>query len=237
MGQQDKRNRQQGQQEAYSQSDRQYGWHESSRQPQGDFGRGRDHQELGSSNDWRRRQDNLGAYRDDESPSPWGGRGGQDPYRGQDNRYQQDRRYGQDPRHDQGHRYGQYGLRDTEQRYSQDSRDQYDRDQQGRFSGGFEEEQRGVGYQSGYGGYGQGYGGRQGGDAQQRDQFDPDYSQWRREQMRALDDDYQQWREDRFKKFSDEFSTWRSSRSQQAGGKSDSGATTPGKSNKDSNNS
>lgn len=225
MGQHDKRYRQQqggGQQEGYSPTNRQYGWNESSRQPQGDFGRGRDHQELGSSSDdWRRRQDNLGAYRDDESPAPWGGRGGQDPYRGQDNRY------------------SQYGLRDTEQRYSQDSRDQYDRDQQGRFSGGFDEERRGVGYQSGYGGYGQGYGGRQGNEPQrdQRDQFDPDYSQWRRDQMKALDDDYQQWREDRFKKFSDEFSTWRSSRTQQPGGKSESGSTTPGKSNKDGNNS
>jgi hypothetical protein len=222
MGQHDKRNPQQGggQQEGYSPTGRQYGWNESSRQPQGDFGRGRDHAQLGSSDDdWRRRQDNLGAYRDDESPSPWGGRGSQNQRHGQDNRY------------------SQYGMRDSEQRYDQDSRDQYDRDRQGRFSGGFDDERRSVGYQGGYGGYGYGYGGQQGYDQQQRDQFDPDYSQWRREQMRALDDDYQQWREDRFKKFSDEFSTWRSSRSPQAGGKNEGGTTTPSKSNKDGGNS
>ncbi len=43
----------------------------------------------------------------------------------------------------------------------------------------------------------------------QSDQFDPDYHQWRDEQMRAFDDDYRSWRKDRFKKFSDEFSEWR----------------------------
>ena len=231
MGQHDKRDRQQGggQQEGYSPTNRQQGWNESSRQPQGDFGRGRDYAEAGSSEDWRRRQDNLGAYRDDESTSSWGGRGDQD------NRYRQDQRYGQDPRYDQDNRYSQYGMRDSERRYDQDSRDQYDRDRHGRFSGGFDQERRGVGYQGGYGGYGHGYGGDQGNDAQ-RDQFDPDYSQWRRDQVRALDDDYQQWRQDRFKKFSDEFSTWRSSRSQQTSGKNEAGST-PGKSNKDSNNS
>ena len=176
MGQHDKRYRQQGggQQEGFSPTSRQQGWNESSRQPQGDFGRDRDHAELGSSDDWRRRQDNLGAYRDDESPSPWGQRGGQDP------RYEQD------------NRYSQYGMRDSERRYDQDS------------------------------------------DAQ-RDQFDPDYSQWRREQMKALDDDYHQWRQDRFKKFSDEFSNWRSSRTQQAGGKNETASATA-KSNKDGNN-
>lgn len=44
-------------------------------------------------------------------------------------------------------------------------------------------------------------------------QFDPDYQQWRSEQMRNLDDDYRNWRRDRYKKFSEEFTTWRNSRS------------------------
>ncbi len=48
--------------------------------------------------------------------------------------------------------------------------------------------------------------------------FDPDYRQWRDEQMRAFDDDYRQWRQDRYKKFSDEFTTWRSGRTAGRGG-------------------
>jgi hypothetical protein len=48
----------------------------------------------------------------------------------------------------------------------------------------------------------------------QQQGFDPDYHQWRGEQMRKLDDDYRSWREDRYKKFSDEFSSWRKSRPQ-----------------------
>ncbi len=43
--------------------------------------------------------------------------------------------------------------------------------------------------------------------------FDPDYHQWRNEQLSALDADYQAWRDERYKKFSDEFSQWRSGRS------------------------
>lgn len=45
-----------------------------------------------------------------------------------------------------------------------------------------------------------------------RNDFDPDYHQWRNEQVRQLDSDYQSWRKDRYKKFADEFSSWRSSR-------------------------
>ncbi len=43
-------------------------------------------------------------------------------------------------------------------------------------------------------------------------QFDPDYYQWRNEQLSALDDDYQAWRGERYKKFADEFNQWRSGR-------------------------
>lgn len=57
---------------------------------------------------------------------------------------------------------------------------------------------------------GGGYGSRQRGSDD--NQFDPDYHQWRSEQMRNLDDDYRSWRQDRYKKFSEEFSNWRTAR-------------------------
>lgn len=44
---------------------------------------------------------------------------------------------------------------------------------------------------------------------------DPDYHQWRTEQMRRLDEDYRLWRQDRYKKFTEDFDTWRSQRDQQ----------------------
>lgn len=44
------------------------GWHETARQPQGDFGRGRDHAALGSSDDVNRPLNEEGAYRDAEPP-------------------------------------------------------------------------------------------------------------------------------------------------------------------------
>ena len=43
-------------------------------------------------------------------------------------------------------------------------------------------------------------------------QHDPDYHQWRSEQMRNLDNDYSEWRKERYKKFSEDFDQWRSSR-------------------------
>jgi hypothetical protein len=69
--------------------------------------------------------------------------------------------------------------------------------------------------------------GEQRGDDQQ---FDPDYHQWRSEQMRNLDDDYREWRQDRYKKFSDEFTQWRKNRPQQRG--SSSASQESGSSNK-----
>lgn len=57
----------------------------------------------------------------------------------------------------------------------------------------------------------------QGSQGAERDEFDPDYHQWRSEQVRRLDDDYRSWRQDRYKKFSEEFDKWRSSRSEPAG--------------------
>jgi hypothetical protein len=43
-------------------------------------------------------------------------------------------------------------------------------------------------------------------------QFDPDYRQWREQQMRELDRDYAQWRQERYAKFSEEFDRWRAAR-------------------------
>jgi len=47
---------------------------------------------------------------------------------------------------------------------------------------------------------------------QPRGHHDPDYQQWRDEQLRMLDADYESWRKDRYQKFSNDFSQWRSSR-------------------------
>lgn len=46
----------------------------------------------------------------------------------------------------------------------------------------------------------------------QHEQFDPDYHQWRADQLRSLDNDYRQWRDERYKKFSEEFDSWRKNR-------------------------
>lgn len=56
---------------------------------------------------------------------------------------------------------------------------------------------------------------------------DPDYTEWRREQMRKLDDDYSAWRKDRQKKFSEEFDTWRKDRKpEDVGGTTSTGSAT-----------
>lgn len=59
---------------------------------------------------------------------------------------------------------------------------------------------------------------------QQGRHFDPDYEQWRHEQMRNLDADYHGWRQDRYQKFSDDFNKWRSER---ANRRSDIGQNDP----------
>lgn len=41
---------------------------------------------------------------------------------------------------------------------------------------------------------------------------DPDYHQWRQEQIRNLDRDYNDWRQERYHKFSSDFDSWRSNR-------------------------
>ena len=58
--------------------------------------------------------------------------------------------------------------------------------------------------------------------------FDPDYAQWRREQMRALDKDYRDWRRSRYEKFADEFNAWRQNRPTASDADTDrSGSETP----------
>ena len=42
--------------------------------------------------------------------------------------------------------------------------------------------------------------------------FDPDYQQWRNEQLERFDDDFEAFRRERYGKFADEFNTWRSNR-------------------------
>ena len=44
---------------------------------------------------------------------------------------------------------------------------------------------------------------------------DPDYHQWREEQMRLLDEDYRAWRKERYQKFSEDFNAWRAARNTQ----------------------
>ena len=56
--------------------------------------------------------------------------------------------------------------------------------------------------------------------------WDPDYHQWREEQIRRLDDDYDAYRKERYGKFSEEFDSWRSNRAKQ--GSSNSAVTGSG---------
>jgi hypothetical protein len=55
---------------------------------------------------------------------------------------------------------------------------------------------------------------------------DPDYHQWRSEQMNQLDRDYAEWRQHRYQRFSEDFAKWRADRDNNrgAGGSSASGS-------------
>jgi hypothetical protein len=138
--------------------------------------------------------------RDERHSSGYGGYGGADQgYR------------------NQSYRQGDHGYDEGRDWRRHDGANGSDEDRygHGRFQGG------GGGYRSNagpyagsqtYGGYGDqlGYGSYQGGRQQQH--HDPDYQQWREQQLRNLDDDYQSWRGERYKKFSDEFDSWRKNR-------------------------
>ena len=49
----------------------------------------------------------------------------------------------------------------------------------------------------------------------EHDATEPDYQQWRREQMDALDNDYRAFRQERSQRFGDDFSSWRGNRDRQ----------------------
>jgi len=111
----------------------------------------------------------------------------------------------------QGHSRGGYfeGRDDDEGRYnqSQSQSQSYGQGQSGErgFSGSSE--------RSGYGRDQQSSSSRQ---------FDPDYHQWRNEQIKNLDSDYDDWRRERYQKFSTDFNDWRSKRpSRKEQGKTD----------------
>ena len=61
-----------------------------------------------------------------------------------------------------------------------------------------------------------GQGGQQG-QGSHSGHHDPDYHQWRSEQLRNLDRDYDDWRNERYGKFAEEFNNWRSQRASQGG--------------------
>lgn len=67
-----------------------------------------------------------------------------------------------------------------------------------------------------------------------RSYHDPDYQQWRDEQIRALDEDYKAWRDERYSAFSNEFGEWRKSRKDRptsaAGGDANTGGAHSGSS-------
>lgn len=63
---------------------------------------------------------------------------------------------------------------------------------------------------------------QRGGSAAQGRRYDPDYEQWRNEQMRQLDEDFEAYRRERYGKFAEDFNAWRARRtSAQADGGSD----------------
>ena len=77
-----------------------------------------------------------------------------------------------------------------------------------RRGGGGYDAQSGYRSNSGEPDYG-GYGLAPGRPGHRYDEFEPDYHQWRNEQLRLLDEDYLKFREERFRRFADEFNEWR----------------------------
>jgi len=57
---------------------------------------------------------------------------------------------------------------------------------------------------------------------------DPDYHQWRSEQLNKLDRDYEEWRQHRYQRFSEDFDKWRADRdNQRNAGQGGTGSTAP----------
>jgi hypothetical protein len=104
--------------------------------------------------------------------------------------------YSNDIGRDQGQGYGRDQGRDSNSTYGRSYGGSYGGSGQlGRVSG-FDRSNESRG------GYGR----------EQQPHRDPDYHQWREEQIRNLDNDYDTWRQERYSKFSEEFSTWRKNR-------------------------
>ncbi|KQP44186.1 hypothetical protein [Pseudorhodoferax sp. Leaf274] len=134
--------------------------------------------------------------------------------------YRGDGGYGSHGQRDDGYRNQSYrdgGYdpgRDWNRGYRGDDERQGHAPSHERFQGGAGGYRSNTGPYAGsqtYGGYGDqlGYGSYQGGREQHHD---PDYQQWREQQLRSLDDDYHSWRGERYKKFSEEFDSWRKNR-------------------------
>ncbi|MFL6679148.1 MAG: hypothetical protein ACJ8IK_12465 [Burkholderiaceae bacterium] len=115
----------------------------------------------------------------------------------------------------------QGGGRGFDQTYGQSSADDYRGNRAGQGQGGWQDQQPTNRDRYGDNGYQSNW--QQG---QQGHAFhDPDYHQWRNEQMNKLDRDYHEWRQQRYQRFSDDFDKWRADRDNQRGaGQGDSRA-------------
>ncbi|RYF07818.1 MAG: hypothetical protein EOO31_04955 [Comamonadaceae bacterium] len=133
--------------------------------------------------------------------SNFGGYGG-------NGRHQDDSQYGrqQAALHHGGSQHGGYADRFSDDYGTRQRGEQYGGQDQygGRDQGGYGE--RSYGEASRFGS------GMQPGNRNSQTHHDPDYHQWRAEQMRNLDNDYEAWRGERYKKFSEDFNEWRSKR-------------------------
>ncbi len=72
------------------------------------------------------------------------------------------------------------------------------------------------GFQFGYPQGGYGYDQSNYGQHQHQHMHDPEYCQWRQEQIRSLDDSYSAWRDERYSKFAKDFGEWRKNRKESA---------------------
>lgn len=200
--------------------------------------------------DWQRRPDQPPAYRSesgyyrDAGPEESGSWGGRSASRYSEERDFQRRQYGQT----YGGQYAGVGQGQSE--YGQSS-DWYGGQQPYAGHPAAQGRQAHQSYQSEYGqsgsgqgpyrdsGYGEGatgrsLSGRSGysdyGDHGRGDEIDdPDYQEWRRNQMKAFDDDYRSFRSERQKKFSNEFDEFRKNRpSASAAGTESGGSSSKG---------
>lgn len=113
----------------------------------------------------------------------------------------------------------------------QDSGQRYGGGQSGARNFGSDGDASGGGANQSYGGMGRsgyvgGFGEQSGYMSGQDDEFEPDYTRWREEQMRTLDEDYRAFRTERAKKFGSDFDEFRQGRertSQKSGGASRKG--------------